>query len=124
MTRPDEIVYLKWVSTITVFTLYYCDDTFRQSQYFLNQKKNLAALQHLEIALSMSQQSSDILIARSKCLAAEGQWREALRSAESILEMEETNIQAILVKAESLYYTSQFEYALLNFHRGQVKQGS
>ena len=96
--------------------------TFRQSQYFLNQKKNLAALQHLEIALSMSQHSSDILIARSKCLAAEGQWREALRSAENILEMEETNIQAILVKAESLYYTSQFEYALLNFHKGQVKQ--
>ena len=94
----------------------------RQSQYLLNQKKPLPALQHLEIALSMNQHSSDILIARSKCLVAEGQWEEALTSAENILEMEDTNLQAILVKAEALYNTSQFEYALLNFHRGQVKQ--
>ena len=95
---------------------------FRQSQYFLNQKKTVAALQHLEIALSMNQHSSDILIARSRCLIAQGQWKEALRSTENILDLDENNIQAILVKAESLYHTSQFEYALLNFHRGQVRQ--
>ena len=92
----------------------------RQSQYLLNQKKSQPALQHLDIALSMNQHSSDILIARTRCLIAEGQWQEALRSAETILEMEDTNLQAILVKAEALYNTSQFEYALLNFHRGQV----
>ena len=86
-------------------------------------KKTQPALQHLDIALSMNKHSSDILIARSKCLIAEGQWEEALRSAENILELEANNFQALLVKAESLYYTSQFEYALLNFHRGQVRQG-
>ena len=46
--------------------------------------------------------------------------KEALEPAEDVLERDDQDLQAILVKAESLYYTSQFEHALLYFYKGQV----
>ena len=46
--------------------------------------------------------------------------KEALKPAKDVLERDDQDLQAILVKAESLYYTSQFEHALLYFYKGQV----
>ena len=46
--------------------------------------------------------------------------KEALKPAKDVLERDEQDLQAILVKAESLYHTSQFEHALLYFYKGQV----
>ena len=47
-------------------------------------------------------------------------FKEALKPAKDVLERDDQDLQAILVKAESLYYTSQFEHALLYFYKGQV----
>ena len=46
--------------------------------------------------------------------------KEALKPAKDVLERDDQDLQAILVKAESLYHTSQFEHALLYFYKGQV----
>ena len=49
-----------------------------------------------------------------------GDWGLALESAEQVLEVDKNFVKAILVKAESLYNTCDFEHALIYYHRGQV----
>ena len=49
-----------------------------------------------------------------------GDWDLALESAEQVLEVDKNFVKAILVKAESLYNTCDFEHALIYCHRGQV----
>ena len=57
---------------------------------------------------------------RAKCLLLMGDWGLALESAEQVLEVDKNFVKAILVKAESLYNTCDFEHALIYYHRGQV----
>ena len=47
-------------------------------------------------------------------------WQEALDDAEEIIEDDNTNVQAIFCRAESLFNLCQFENSLCAFYRGQV----
>ena len=57
----------------------------------------------------------------AKCHLMMGHWTDAMKSAEIVLSKEKKNVQAILVKAESLYNQCFFEHALVLFHRGRVE---
>ena len=47
-------------------------------------------------------------------------WQEALDDAEEIIKVDNTNVQAIFCRAESLFNLCQFENSLCAFYRGQV----
>ena len=56
----------------------------------------------------------------AKCHLLMGHWVDALKAAEIVMARDRKNIQAIEVKAESLYNSCYFEHALVLFHRGRV----
>ena len=45
---------------------------------------------------------------------------EARALADMVLENDITNVKALYAKAESLYYTCEFEHAMLTYYRGLV----
>ena len=49
-----------------------------------------------------------------------GNWNDAMKAAEIVMSRDKKNINAIQIKAESLYNSCFFEHALVLFHRGQV----
>ena len=49
-----------------------------------------------------------------------GQYREAINLAEQVIDVDRQYVNAILVKAESLYNCCQFEHSLLSFHQARV----
>ena len=57
---------------------------------------------------------------RAKCFLLMGQWAKACRAADVVLAEDKTFVKALVVKAEALYNTCDFEHALVLFHRGQV----
>ena len=50
-----------------------------------------------------------------------GRWEEASEAADSVLDADKKFVKALLVKAEALYNTCDFEHALVLFHRGHVR---
>ena len=56
----------------------------------------------------------------AKCHLLMGHWVDAMKAAEIVMARDRKNIQAIEVKAESLYNSCFFEHALVLFHRGRV----
>ena len=50
-----------------------------------------------------------------------GNWEAALGSAELVLQKQPKDAKAILIKAEALFNLCEFEHALLQFYRGQVR---
>ena len=56
----------------------------------------------------------------AKCHLLMGHWVDAMKAAEIVMARDRKNIQAIAVKAESLYNSCFFEHALVLFHRGRV----
>ena len=49
-----------------------------------------------------------------------GDYRQAIQLAQRVLEMDSRYINAVMIKAESLYNSCQFEHALLSFHKARV----
>jgi hypothetical protein len=49
-----------------------------------------------------------------------GEWEQALKAGEMVLQKKPTNTKAMLVKGEALFNLCQFEHALVWFYRGQV----
>ena len=56
----------------------------------------------------------------AKCHLMMGNFTDAMKAAEIVLSKDRKNIQAIQVKAESLYNSCFFEHALVLFYRGKV----
>ena len=57
---------------------------------------------------------------RARCYLMMGQWALAAVAADTVLDEDKTFVKALLVKAEALYNTCDFEHALVLFHQGQV----
>lgn len=66
----------------------------------------------------MNPTEKNALVARSKCYILLGQPENALKDAESALQIDMNFMKAIYQKAESLYYLGNFEYSLVYYHRG------
>ena len=49
-----------------------------------------------------------------------GDWKNACDSADIVLNEDKNYVKAIMVKAEALYNNTDFEHALVLFHRGKV----
>ena len=60
------------------------------------------------------------MISMAKCHLMMGHFTDAMKAAEIVLSKDRKNIQAIQVKAESLYNSCFFEHALVLFYRGKV----
>ena len=56
----------------------------------------------------------------AKCHLMMGHFSDDMKAAEIVLSKDRKNIQAIQVKAESLYNSCFFEHALVLFYRGKV----
>ena len=78
------------------------------------------ALMYLETALAMNPQSKTARATRARCYLLMGLWEHAATAADTVLAEDKTFVRALLVKAEALYNTCNFEHALKVFHRGQV----
>ena len=59
----------------------------------------------------------------ARCHLRMGNWTDAMKAAEIVMSKDRKNINAIQIKAESLYNSCFFEHALVLFHRGQVRTG-
>jgi hypothetical protein len=59
---------------------------------------------------------------RARCLLLMGQWKSASSAADAVLDTDRTFLKAMLVKAEALYNTCEFEHALAHFHRGKGRE--
>nr|XP_040565332.1 uncharacterized protein LOC121115207 [Lepeophtheirus salmonis] len=57
-------------------------------------------------------------ILRAKCYIKTGKTKESLKEAERILKAQKKNPEAVFIKAESYYFQSKFEKALLYYHQG------
>ena len=57
----------------------------------------------------------------ARCHLRMGNWTDAMKAAEIVMSKDRKNINAIQIKAESLYNSCFFEHALVLFHRGQVR---
>ncbi|XP_050309709.1 outer dynein arm-docking complex subunit 4-like [Anthonomus grandis grandis] len=76
------------------------------------------AIDFMSKALELNPSEKNSLVARSKCYILLGQPENALRDAETALQVDKTFIKAIFQKAEALYYLGDFEHALMYYHRG------
>ncbi|KAJ8916716.1 hypothetical protein NQ315_013920 [Exocentrus adspersus] len=65
-----------------------------------------------------TQLKKNALVARSKCYILLGQPDNALKDAETALQIDRHFIKAIYQKAEALYYLGDFEHSLVYYHRG------
>ncbi|XP_044267653.1 outer dynein arm-docking complex subunit 4 isoform X2 [Tribolium madens] len=80
---------------------------------------NLAkAIYSYNKALELNPTEKSALVARSKCYILLGQPENALKDAETALNIDKTYLRAIYQKAEALYYLGDFEHSLMYYHRG------
>ncbi|TRY76306.1 hypothetical protein TCAL_06373, partial [Tigriopus californicus] len=91
----------------------------KQAEHLMKRGVYGPALMYLETALLYNPISKYTQATRAKCYLLMGRWNEACHSAEAVLEDDKTYVKALLVKAEALYNTCDFEHALVLFHRGQ-----
>ena len=64
--------------------------------------------------------SKDAYYLMGKVKMLTGDYRQAIQLAQKVLEMDSRYINAVMIKAESLYNSCQFEHALLSFHKARV----
>ncbi|KAJ3335445.1 Tetratricopeptide repeat protein 25 [Gonapodya sp. JEL0774] len=76
------------------------------------------ALSKYNAALDVRPGDRAVLLARSRCLLSLGLPAQALKDADALLAVEKENPRAILLRAEALYASGDFENALVWFHRG------
>ncbi|XP_036366069.1 tetratricopeptide repeat protein 25-like [Octopus sinensis] len=89
------------------------------------EKKYTQAIHFFGEALELSPGNKHCLVARSKCYLKEGRPDKALKDTELALQSDSAFPDAVLQKAEAYFQQSNFEAALVHFHRGvqfQVKQ--
>jgi hypothetical protein len=60
----------------------------------------------------------------ARCFLLMGKWASASEAADVVLSKDKTFVKALLVKAEALYNTCDFEHSLVLFHRGQVRRST
>ena len=56
----------------------------------------------------------------ARCYLLMGNWNYARLASELVLQVDDTFVKAIYVKAEALYNTCDFEHALVLFYKGKV----
>lgn len=69
-------------------------------------------------ALRMKPTDKAALISRARCWILLGKADKALEDADKTLESDPTYYKGLLMKAESLFASAEFEYALIYYHRG------
>jgi len=92
----------------------------KQAEHLMKRSIFSSALMYLNLALAMNPTSKTAQSTRARCLLMMGKWEDASRAADQVLKRDKTFVKALLVKAEALYNTCDFEHALVLFHRGQV----
>uniref|UniRef100_A0A0X3P955 Outer dynein arm-docking complex subunit 4 n=4 Tax=Schistocephalus solidus TaxID=70667 RepID=A0A0X3P955_SCHSO len=70
-------------------------------------------------ALELRPNNVHCLIQRSKCYLAESRTSESLQDVETALQIDPQSYKAIYQKAETYYYITEFEKALMYYHRGK-----
>ncbi|CAG9097859.1 unnamed protein product [Plutella xylostella] len=76
------------------------------------------ALTFVDKAIELAPEEKAAYVARSKCYLLLGEPRSALADAEAALQLDPKHVQALLHKAEALYYCGEFELSLVHYHRG------
>ncbi|KAJ3654899.1 hypothetical protein Zmor_014052 [Zophobas morio] len=76
------------------------------------------AINFITKALELNPTEKSALVARSKCYILLGQPDNALKDAETALNIDKSYLKAIYQKAEALYYLGDFEHSLMYYHRG------
>ncbi|MEE6512725.1 hypothetical protein FKM82_019915 [Ascaphus truei] len=69
-------------------------------------------------ALLLQPKEKNCLVARSKCYLKLGDYQSALIDAEASLQNDQEFFRGLYQKAEALYVTGDFEFALVYYHRG------
>lgn len=69
-------------------------------------------------AIELAPEEKAAYVARSKCYLLLGEPKLALADAETALKLDPKHVQALLHKAEALYYCGEFELSLVHYHRG------
>lgn len=69
-------------------------------------------------ALEIHPDDKNCFVARSRCHLLSGNPTAALADANSALKLDDNFFKAIFMRAEALYSLGDFEYALVNYHRG------
>ena len=83
-------------------------------------EKMETAMGSLFVAEKMSETLNfDVLITKAEALLTLGDYRAALRAAETILCTRKQSIEAMRVKADSLFNLCDFEHALVTYYRGK-----
>jgi len=90
----------------------------RQALHYSARKQHEAARKYLESAHKLDPDDLEILSFLGEASLSCGDSTAAMGYAEAVLEKDTSHLKAIVVKAESLYSTCQFEHALALFLRG------
>ena len=86
----------------------------------IKKKKMEKAMGTLAIAEQLSETLNfDILTTKAKTFLAMGDYRAALRTAETILCTKKNSLAAIKVKADSLFNLCDFEHSLVTYYKGK-----
>ena len=97
---------------------------YRQARHFASKMDYKNTLLYLSLALDANKEESDlsittmVLSTQALCLAKLGDFDLSQKSAESVLRLDPTCVEAIWIKAESLYNNCDFEHAMAVFSRG------
>ena len=97
---------------------------YRQAKHFASKLDFPNTLLYLWLALDANQEENDVnittmvLSTQALCLAKLGDFDLSQKSAEAVLRLDPTCVEAIWIKAESLYNNCDFEHAMAVFSRG------
>ena len=96
----------------------------RQAKFFSGHGDHTNTLLYLSLALDANMEENNLLIGRNVMstqaisLAKLGDFDLSQRSAEAVLRLDPVCVEAIWIKAESLYCDCDFEHAMAIFSRG------
>ena len=97
---------------------------YHQAKHFASKLDFANTLLYLSLALDANKEENDLDIAtrvmstQALCLAKLGDFDLSQRSAEAVLRLDPACVEAIWIKAESLYNNCDFEHAMAVFSRG------
>ncbi|KXS17064.1 TPR-like protein [Gonapodya prolifera JEL478] len=91
---------------------------FAEAELHFRHGDATTALSKYNAALEARPGDRAVLLARSRCLLSLGLAKQALQDADALLALEKENARAILLRAEALFASGNFENALVWFHRG------
>ena len=96
----------------------------RQAKYFSGTGDHVNTLLYLSLALDANSEEqdigigTDIMATQAISLAKLGDFDLSMRSAEAVLTLDPICLEAIWIKAESLYNSCDFEHAMAVFSHG------